>query len=87
MSPYRLGQTKHVVELGLLHELHAHVVDDAVLGLDVGVLGRHRPGDLQEQAVGELHDVGLVHGGDLLAAFATGILEGEPADALASRAG
>ena len=28
---------QHVVQLGLLHELHAHVVDDAILELDVGV--------------------------------------------------
>ena len=36
-----VGQHEHVVELGLLHELHAHVVDDAVLELDVGVLLGH----------------------------------------------
>ena len=28
-------QHQHVVQLGLLHELHAHVVDDAILELDV----------------------------------------------------
>ena len=30
-----IRQHQHVVQLGLLHQLHAHVVDDAVLELDV----------------------------------------------------
>ncbi len=39
-----VGQHEHVVQLGLLHQLHAHVVDDAVLELDVGVLARRPRG-------------------------------------------
>jgi len=35
MSPYDWAN-EHVVQLRLLHELHAHVIDDAVLKLDVG---------------------------------------------------
>ena len=44
----QVRQHEHVVLLGPLDELHAHVVDDAVVELDVGVLlrdlARHRAG-------------------------------------------
>ena len=36
-------QHQHVVQLGLLDELHAHVVDDAVLELDPALVARRRP--------------------------------------------
>ena len=50
----------HVVLLGARDELVAEVVDDPVLELDVRVVLGHLAARLQEQAVGELHDVGLV---------------------------
>ena len=88
MSPYRFGQHQHVVQLRLLDQLHAHVVDDAVLELDpAGVLGGDLPAALQEEAVGELHDVGLVDGGDLAAAVAQRVLERVARDALRGGAG
>ncbi len=40
----QVRQHQHVVQLRLLHELHAHVVDDAVLELDVGILLGHARG-------------------------------------------
>ena len=43
MSPYRFGQHEDVVQLRLLDELHAHVVDDAVLELDPALVVRARP--------------------------------------------
>ena len=39
----QVRQHQHVVQLGLLHELHAHVVDDAVFELDVRILLGHLP--------------------------------------------
>ncbi len=42
----------------------------------------HLAADAQEQAVGALHDVGLVHGRDLVAAVLARVLEGEARDAL-----
>ncbi|MNT11685.1 hypothetical protein D3C72_1465780 [compost metagenome] len=69
------------------HQLHAAVVDDHFLELDVRVLGRHFARHGQEQARGRLDDVGLVHGGDLLAAGAAGQLEGVTHDALGALAG
>ena len=33
----KVGQDQDVVELGLLNELHAHVVDDPVFELDIGI--------------------------------------------------
>jgi hypothetical protein len=53
--------------------------------LDVGVLGRDLLGHAQVEAVGELHDVGLVHGRDLAAAVAAREVEGELDDS--ARAG
>ena len=65
MSPYRFGSDQHVVELRLLDQLHAHVVDDPVLELDPPrVVGGDLAAALEEEAVGQLHDVGLVDGGD-----------------------
>src|ERR1700738_2848380 len=65
MSPYRLGQTSTSYSLGRRtspkHELHAHVVDDAVLELDVRVALGDLPADGEVEPVRVLHDVGLVH--------------------------
>src|SRR4029079_10813705 len=72
-----------VVQVRLLDELHAHVVDDAVLELHATlVVSRDSSAALEEQAVGELHDVGLVYGRDLAAAVGDGVLKGEPCDPL-----
>ena len=84
----QVRQDQHVVQLGLLDELHAHVVDDAVLELDPAVvLGGDRPATLEEEAVGQLHDVGLVDGGHLVAAVGDRVLEGEPGDPFRGLAG
>src|SRR4029450_8092203 len=77
-------QYEHVVLLGPLDELHREVVDDAVLELDVRVLLRDLAGDLQPEAVRELHDVRLVHARDLAAAEAARVVEGELEDAARS---
>ena len=88
MSPYRFGQHEDVVQFGLLDELHAHVVDDAVLELDPArVVGRDRRAALEEEAVGQLHDVGLVDGRDLVPAVGDRVLEGVPGDPLGRGAG
>jgi len=76
-----------VVLVGVEDELHAGVVDDV---LDVGDVGELR-GDFltaaEEEAVGELHDVGLVDGVDLLAAVFLGVIEGCLGDARGAFAG
>ena len=74
-------QHHHVVQLGLLHELHAHVVDDAILELDVAVALGDLARDAQPEAVGVLHDVGLVDDRDLAASLAAGVVERELDDA------
>ena len=69
----QVRQHEHVVQLGLLHQLHAHVVDDAVLELDVGdIPWPPLRADFEQQPVGVLHDVGLVDAGDFLAARSRG---------------
>ena len=74
--PVEVGEDEHVVLLGHLDQLHAHVVDDAVLELDVGIVPGYLLRDAQPEAIGELHDVRLVHRGDLLATVGAGVLEG-----------
>jgi hypothetical protein len=67
----------HDVELrGVLDQLHGAVVDDHLLVLDEGELFGGVAGALQEEPVDQLHDVGLVDDGDLLAAGEVGELEG-----------
>ena len=83
----QVRQHEHVVQLGLLHELHAHVVDDAVLELDVRIVPRDLAGHAEEQAVGELHDVRLVDRGDLLPAVRLRVLERELHDPAAAHLG
>ena len=61
------------------HQLHAGGVDDAVVARDVGILLGDLPHASQEQAVAHLHDVGLVDGGDALAAVRARVLERERA--------
>jgi hypothetical protein len=76
----QVREHEDVVELGLLHELHAHVVDDAILERDLRILLGHLAAHAEEQAVGELHDVRLVDRGDLLPVVGTGVLERELRD-------
>ena len=78
----------HNVELlGTADTLHAGVVDNHVVGLDGGVLLAVLLDGVAEEAVGELHDVGLVDAGDLAAVVGQGKGEGELGDALGLGAG
>ena len=79
---------QHVEAGRVLHQLHAAGVDDQLLVLDVRVLVLvDAAGAAEEQAVGHLHDVGLVEDGDLLPVAARGVAEGEAGDARAGRLG
>src|SRR5215211_6307802 len=84
-----VGADQNIVEVRFHDELHAHVVDDAVVYLleVVLVVFCDLEEDITEQAVGELHDVGLVDDGDVLAALFLRALEGHPADSLGAFAG
>ena len=64
------------------HQLHAHVVHDAVFELDVLVLLRDLARDREEQPIGVLHDVRLVHGGDLAPLVVARVVERKLDDAL-----
>jgi hypothetical protein len=78
----------HDVELVRVHDqLHAGVVDDQLLVLDLGVLLGHGAAAFEEHAVRALHDVRLVNGGDLPALLADGELEREARDARRRRGG
>ena len=72
-----IRQHDHIVQLRLLDQLHAHIVDDPILELDVRVVLRHLPAHLQPQPVRVLHDIGLVHAGDLLTPHLPRVVEGK----------
>src|SRR3954470_20693038 len=79
----QVREDEDVVLVGLLDQLHAHVVDDPVLELDpTVVLGCDRARGLEEQAVRQLHDVCLVDGRDLAPVVGDRVLERVPRDPL-----
>ena len=75
----QVRQQQHIEPLGVHHQVHAGGIDDAIVELDVGVARGHRSRAVEEQAVAELHDVGLVHRGHPLAPAAPRLLEGNTA--------
>lgn len=78
----------HDVELlGAGDGLHGGVVDNHVVDLEGGVLLGGLVEGAAEQTVGQLHDVGLVNAGDLLAAVGEGKGKGELGNALGLGAG
>ena len=85
----QVGQDEHLELPAPPHveKLRRHDIYVPAVQLDIGVLLGHLARDAQEQTVGHLHDGGLVHGADLLAANLLGVLEGEAQDTLAGRAG
>merc|ERR1712230_358969 len=85
----QVGHDEDLVVVGgrVRHDLQAGVVQQLAVELDVGVLARNVLGYPQEEAVGHLHDGGLVHDADLGLADVLGVLEGESQDPLAGLAG
>ena len=80
--PVQVRAAQDVVFLRSQDELHAHVVDDAVLEIDVLVALGDLPRDGEEETVCVLHDVGLVDGGHLPAPIAARVVERELDDPL-----
>lgn len=83
----QVGHDHDVKLLGAGDGLHGGVVDNHVVDLEGGVLLGGLVEGAAEQTVGQLHDVGLVDAGDLLAAVGEGKGEGELGDALRLGAG
>ncbi len=80
--PEQVHREDDVEVLGLDHHLHRGGVDDHVGELDLRVLLGHLAPGVQEQSIGHLEDVRLVHQGDLLAPVLARVLEREPRDPL-----
>lgn len=83
----QVGHDHDVKLLGLADALHRGVVDNHVVGLELGVVLGEAVEGAAEEAVGELHDVGLVDAGNLLAVVGEGEAEGKLGNALRLGAG
>jgi hypothetical protein len=84
----QVGRHQHVELLGLQHQLHRAGVDDHGVELELALvlaLFVEVEAGLQEDAGQRLHDVGLVHDGDLLAAGGDRRVEGVFEQAPAAR--
>ena len=73
----KIGHNHNVVLARFLHQLHAHVVDYAVVAFNVRILGGDFLGHAEKEPVGELHDVRLVDDRDLPALVRPGVLKRE----------
>lgn len=76
-----------VVGVGVGDHLEAGVVEELGVKLNVGEVLSDLLSDVEEETVRHLHNGGLVHDADLLAANGLGVLESEAQDALAGFAG
>ncbi len=76
----QVGHDEDVELARVLHHLQANGVQVHLLEFDVRVLFGYLACTLQEEAVRESHDVGLVHHGDLVALVECGVLERELGD-------
>lgn len=83
----QVGHDHDVELLRSRHTLHTGVVHNHVVGLEGRVLGGSLLESASEQTVGQLHDVGLVDTGDLLAVVSQREGEGELGNALRLGAG
>lgn len=83
----QVGHDHDVKLLRARDALHGGVVDDHVVGLDGGVVLTNPLDGVAEKTIGQLHDVGLVDAGDLLAVVGKRKGESELGNALRLLAG
>ncbi|MNV86776.1 hypothetical protein D3C71_1808290 [compost metagenome] len=72
--------------MGIHHQLHTGVIDDHLVEFDFRIIRSNLTRHLKEQPGARLDDVGLVHRGHFLTAFATSQLERIPHDAFGGSA-
>lgn len=75
------------VRCRVLNDSQTCSVQQVFVVLDVRVLLGDRSASLQEHAVGHLHNVGLVDGGDLVSAVLGGVVESVSSDSFGSIVG
>ncbi len=61
--------------MGLLHQLHRHIIHNPLLELDVGISRCHTAGRFEEEPIAELQNIGLMDDGNLAAAFPAGVFK------------
>src|SRR5512139_102103 len=71
----------------IAHELHGTVAHNNIPGLDVRILLGCIPECYEEEAVGHLHDVGIVDTEELLPPILAGPVQGEIRDSVRARPG
>ena len=77
----QIRQEQNIEGLGAHHQLHARVIDNQLVVLDLGEGRGDFAAALEEQAVAELHDVGFVNGANLTPAVAARVFESRARDA------
>ncbi len=85
--PVKVRHQEAVEGLRANHKLHGGVIHDQLPVLDVGIFLGHLPGAAQEQAVPELHNIGLMHGGHPFPAQAARVVERVAGDSFGGPAG
>ena len=80
-----VGGDDHVESIGRAHHVGHHCIDELIVDGDVGKLAAYFVADVDEHAVGNLQDIGLVHNGDMPAA-PHGQFKGCTCDAFAATA-
>ena len=88
MSPYRFGSTSTSYSSGFWTScMHMLSTMRSSNSIRPSYVCRDRPAALEEEPVGQLHDVRLVHGRDLAPAVRDGVFEGVAGDPLGRRTG
>lgn len=68
----QIGHVHHLELMRIRYQLHATIIDNHVVVLDIWIVFGHATRRLQEQAVADLHNVGLVDGCHFVASGTSG---------------
>ena len=75
-----VGQNHHIEALRIGHELHAAVVDDDFLVLELRILLGYFAAAAQKETIAPLHDIRLVNGRNFAATLRGSVIESELCD-------
>src|SRR5271156_2315591 len=74
--PLKIGKNDHIEILGPDYQLHGQVIDDDIVGFQIGIFFCHLLEALEKEPVCQLHDVGLMAAGNAFCSLLLCHLEG-----------